>query len=524
MQTVSSQFTARTEKDVQNLTSAALISFDKQFDPAIDFLEIGVSEIGGSDIIKGDSNVLQESDKYVYGDYSDRVLSIEYDRETVPPTNPYTMATATIILDNYDDIFTPTNPNSDLYPNVVPRRPIRIYVGYKGENIPVFIGLTEKKPELNERQKTATFRCIDFMSAIMGTPLLEEVMYVDMRTDEVIQALLESTGLIASQFDLDTGTQRIPFAYFKKDSKLGDAIKDICEFELGNLSMTETGRIKFENRTNWYSNTRVWDFDIEDSVIEPKNGTEDKIINVVEVTSNARSVQEKRVVYDRDTSDKVEAGETLEVFIDFKDDDGDLPVISANDPTLGFDSADSHYTANTMQDGSGSAYTDLDLISTSLFSTGMKLVFENTGSSTAYLTDLIIWGEPAPVTTRLFLRIQDDDSVGDRDGYEEKIHKVENNYIQDQTTAITLATILLQDRASEQDQKELLVVGVPQLQVGDVVGYIDENSDEDYFVTRINGIFNTSGFKQYLKLSKRIINIYFRIEISTIGGSDPLGP
>lgn len=535
MQSVSSAFAAQTSAPVRNISASVLISFKKDFDAATSFLTIGSSLIGGSDIVKGDSNTLQEWDKYNYEDYSDRIISLEYDRETSPPTNPYTMAIATVVLDNHDDIFTPTNTSSPLYGYVREMRPIRIHVGFNNENIPVFVGLTEKKPEIDVMRKTATFRCVDFLHYIMTKPLNQELIYVGKRTDEILSALLQNAGLSTSQFDLDYGAVVIPFAYFKNDDTYQKAIGQICQAELGNLSMAENGRIRFQNRTNWYTNVRSWDLTDSGNTIERSNGTDDNIINVVSVTANARAVQAARPVYDLNqgqlgagllavSSDPIAPGDDYTMFIDFKDDDGDLPVASATAPSAGYNPASSYYLANDKQDGTGNNSTNLVLSSYSLFSTGMKLVFHNNDSVPLYITDLIIWGTPAPVVTRIFQRIQDDTSVGDMEGFEEKLYEIKNDYIQDTTAATTISKIILGDMAQEQDQQNRLIIGIPQLQIGDVVGAIDDSSNQDYFVTRINGILNSSGFRQNLKLSKRQISKYFRIGISTIGGSDPLGP
>lgn len=80
MQSVSSQFTARTSKAVRPISWKVLISWDKAFDAAVDFFTIEGSSIGGGDIIKGDGSVVQEWDKYAFEDYSDRVLSVEVNR------------------------------------------------------------------------------------------------------------------------------------------------------------------------------------------------------------------------------------------------------------------------------------------------------------------------------------------------------------------------------------------------------------------------------------------------------------
>lgn len=531
MQTVSSQFTTKSQQGVRKLNHAVFISFEKDFDATVDFFTIEGSTIGGLDILKGDNSVIQEWDKYVYEDYSERVLSIEYDRGTEPPTNALTLATLDLVLDNHDDIFTPGNVNSSLDGFLLPRRPVRVHLGFGTEVIPIFVGLTQTRPQIDERAKTATFRCIDFMKFIMNISLDEELIFQDMRTDEIISEILQTAGLITSQFDLDTGGVIIPFAYFKKGSKVGAAINEIAEAELGNLSMDENGVIRFQNRTNWADNTSSWTFN-KNNCFERKNagGTP---INVVEVYSQAREVQAKQKLWESsgvvqfdDRTDFLGPGETKNVTIDFKDEYGELPVTSADDPDYVNGATTSLYATNELRDGSGGTLqADIALTASYLFSTAMQMTFENTGTRTVYLTRLEIHATPAKVAQDIYVREIDVASVGTaNDGYEEHVHKIENDYIQDAIAATSIAKIILDDRAEDDDQQTLIVKGVPQLQIGDVVTYQDENANDDYFVTGINGIFNTGGFRQVLRISKRVINSYFRIEISSIGGSDVLGP
>jgi len=525
MQTVSTQFQNLSEGDVRPLSKACLISFEKDYDPLVEFYTVGVSAFDGGAIFKGDFNTIQEWDKYTYTDYTDRVISMEWDREATFPTNPITRAVATIVLDNYDDLFTPGNTNSALEPYLIPRRPVRLYAGFDGELIPVFIGMTEGRPEVDESSRTVRLRCVDFLTSILEMPLQREVMYVNQREDQVIQGILESCGLVASQFDLDYGEHIIPFAYFKKDSKAGIALEDIGEATLGNLSMREDGVIQYKTRSSWASNTPVITLTKEDNIIERKNAGRDNVINVVEVKSNAREVQDIQKIWEQSNETEVPAGETIEIFAEFRDDEGELPVTTAEDPTYVDTATTSVYATNKERDGSGPTLdSDISLDSMDLFSTGAKLTFTNSGSTNIFLTRLEVWGTPARIRERIYVRVQDDASVGDRDAYEERVHTIENDYIQDPVTANSIAQIILEDCAEDDDQVNLYLKGLPQLQVGDVATYDDEDQTTDYFITRINGIFNNSGLRQYLRVSKRTINIYYRIGISAIDGTDVIAP
>ena len=522
MQTVSTAFTTRTNGSIRRLQWSLLASFDKTYDADIDFFTIGTSEIGGTDILKGSSDVVQEWDKFDYEDLSDRLLSIEYTRENEPPIGAVTMAFADIVLDNHDDLFTPTNASSRLYGKLGVGRPMRLYLGFNTvESIQVFIGFTDSLPDIDERGKTAKFHCIDFFKKIESVELNEEVIYIDKRSDEVISGILQTAGLLTTQFVLDTGSTVIPFAYFKKGSKVGEAIREIIEAELGAIYMDENGIIRMENRTNWTANSEVWQLG-KDNVLELSTYDPGKVINRVEVFSQARTVQAKQKIWELSGSTEIPASGSLEIWADFKDDYGELPVTAVDDPNYISSATTSLYATNVNQDGTGATKSaNVALDSSSLFSTAMKLVFTNSATVPVYLTQLELWGTPAKVTNDIYIIEEDASSIA---SYETTTHKIENNYIQDEPAAISIAKIILADRAEVNDQVKMLIKGIPQLQIGDVVRYTDSKSDETYYVTQINGILNSSGFRQTIIASKRTINEYFRVGVSTIGSGYGLAP
>lgn len=529
MQTVTQDFTDKTRSSLRHLDWNCLISFRKQFDENITFFTIGESLIGGTDIIKGDSSVIQEWEKYDYEDYSSRVLSIEYTRESDPPVGAISLAYADIVLDNSDDIFTISNTSSPLYGYIANSRPVRLYVGYEDtENIQVFVGMTEGLPVIDEKNKTARFHCIDFFRKIDTTLLTESVMLTNQRTDEAIQSILTSVGLLTSQSILDTGSVIIPFLYYPKGTRVGTALREIAEAELGGIYMDENGIIRFENRTNWNQNSEVWSFN-PSNVLDMTSPDVTRVINSVEVFSNTRAVEANQKIFSSngaltfsDNTNIIPPNSSKEVFVNFQDADGDLPVTSSATPLAGILS-DSGFDSNTQSDGSGSSMNaNVSITSVDLFATSAKYVFtNNSATNSAYITRLDVWGTPAKVQDNIYVIVQDQTSI---EAYEEQPHKVENNYIQDYSAANSIAQRIISDRSEIDDQRTITVKGVPQLQIGDIIRYSDSKSNETYFVTRINGILNRDGFRQTLVVTKRTIVDYFTVGISSIGGVAQIAP
>lgn len=529
MQTVTDSFTEKTKSELRHLRWNCLISFTKQFDDAIDFFTIGVSTIGSTDIIAGTNSVIQEWEKYAYEDFSDRVLSIEYTRESDPPVGSVTLAYADVVLDNSDSIFTISNTSSPLYGYIADSRPIRLYIGFEDtEKIQVLVGMTVGLPVLDEKAKTARFHCIDFFRHIDTNLLNESVMLTNVRTDEAIQAILTDAGLLTSQSSLDTGTVIIPFLYYPKGTRIGTAIREIAEAELGGIYMDENGVIRFENRTNWNNNTEVWQFN-RTNVLDMTTPDVARVINSVEVISKTRGVEANQKIYISSGAASFTDNTTIlppltskDVFINFTDTDGSLPVTSSATPVAAL-TTNSGYDSNTQPDGSGSSMNaSVTITSTSLFATSVKYTFTNASSTTsAYINRLEVWGTPARVQNNIYALIQDQASI---EAYEEQAHKIENNYIQDESAANSIGQRIISDRAEIDDQRTMTVKGVPQLQIGDIIRYSDNKSNETYFVTRINGILGTDGFRQIIVATKRTIVEYFAIGVSSIGGPGQIAP
>ncbi len=506
MQTTSSRYDELAAAPVRPVTARLLMSFDKVFDDNVDFFTVGTSTIGGTDVIKGDGDVVQEWDKYTYADYSDRLISAERTTQTDSPYS-VTMSMLDITLNNDDNFFTP-GAGSIIDDYILPQRPIKLYEGFGGDDLPIFIGLTNSMPERNENDKTVTFHCVDFLKSIMARPLSEEIIYQDMSTDDILSALFTNVGLTAPQLELDQGFNFIDFAYFEKDMKIGTAVNKLMQAELGRLFMDETGTIRFKNRQN-YSATPVTTYD-ESNVVNFKTSQESEVINVVEITSKVREVQESQLIYKLSGTLEINASGTTELFFNFED-----PVTTMETIT--------NFTVNTENDGDGTNITSsVTVTDTDLFSKSVKVTFTNASVFKGFLRELSIYGTPAKVIREVYVREQDDDSVAK---YEEQSEEIKNDFFVDAGTATSRAIILLNDFAEANEISEQTVVGNPALQIDDAVNLDNlRGFDGTYVVTKIVDKISPFKYEQRIKVKRRVFDSYFTIGISTIGGTDKIAP
>lgn len=491
------------------------ISFDKTYLPSVDFFAVGNSgsAVGGPDLIPGSNSVVQEWDKYQYQDYSDRVISIELTRE-VEQVSSVTSCYGDLVLDNHDDMFTP-GANSPLDPYLLPYRPIRLYMGFYGVVIPVFVGLTDATPVVDDKKKTVSFHLTDFLFSLFDKPLDEIVLATNVRTDEALEQVFESAGLLASQLMLDRGYNELNYFAVNKGTTVIEVLKQLMEAEQGRLYMDEQGVIHFKNRQNYLSEP-VMTFDAYNNIIGASRTREDSIVNVVEINSELRALQANQKVFELTTATEIPSGTSVEIWATFSD------PVSTVDPVVYVDSATtSSFTVNTLEDGSGSANsTDVTLTADDVFSTSYKMTFTNASTTqNLFVTNIQIYGTPYSVVDTLYVREQDNTSVGN---YDERVLQLDNDFFQDRSQAQSKAQILLDGYSGFAAVQQLEVKGTPQLQLDDPLRIDIFGRIETVRITKIEMGMSDGVFDQTLRVKSFTPRSYFRVgdSGSSVGGLD----
>lgn len=503
---------AKSQGSMRKLKTNLLMSFPRVYQPSVQFFTIGVSTIGGTHIIKGDGGVVSEWDKYQYDDYSNRVKSIEITR-TEEEVSSTALAQADIVLNNYDNYFTP-NRGSAIQNFILPYRPVKLYGGFSAEALPQMVGLTEKMPTIDEKSRTASFHIIDFMYSLFNRPLDQAVLYQGKRTDEILAALMILAGISPTQYSFDMGYNIINYAFFEKGTKFGDAVKELMEAEMGRFYMDEAGVIRFKNRQN-FGTAAEWFFN-ERNILNIETSKQDDIINVVEIKANVREVQANQKIWELQQVTKVPANSALDIWADFDD-----PVTQVDVPTYILTATTSLYTTNKISDGSGDTVNSNFGLSATLFSTSYKMTFTNTNAFDVYITTLEIFGKPAKVVKQIYVRQTDAVSIAK---YDERPLTIENDYFNTEADATSKAIILLSDNSTYQNQFVMTVKGNPALQIGDPVNVSVFGAAAMYVIKKIVNRWEAGRYTQILTVKKKTFVKYFTIGISTIGGTDVIAP
>lgn len=523
MQSVDAAFTAEGRSSVRNIAHDLRVSWKNDSLLSNRTFTIGVSTIGGNDIIGVNPGAIGSPGNYRYFDESDYVLSLGWERGLHLPTGGLSKAMFEATLDNTSGRFTPRYMGgaSELFTAIEPNKPTIINAGFNvgGVDItlPQFAGLIHDQLEVNQRSRQARIRGYDYMDFFEGRYLDHEVIFTAKRTDEVMTTLLTGTlGMSTAQFDLDYGINIIPFGLFERGTKMSTLFHQLAEAENGHFYQNESGIFKFENRQHWDTSpyNAVQQVVYTAQVLDAKAPDDDHLINVVEISSRIIQKQPLQTILTLPSLSflTVPAGGDLEQFFEFQD-----PVLALTDPSSG--GANSYFVANDTSDGTGTDLTSsITFTNVGSFAKAVKYRIHNSSTSIAYVTQLVLAGRVAKHTSDLYYREADDSSVT---AFQERSFRIDNPYIQNESWAASYARMILNDFSDIENLQTITILAKPELQLGDLISW----QGRYWRIFDIKTTLNASyGFIQELTMIQRTITTYFRIGISTIGGSDKIAP
>lgn len=522
MQTTTGAFTAEARDSTRRISHDVLASWKKESTLGNRTFTIGVSTIGGTDIIGINPGAIGSPGNYRYFDESDYVTRLAWERGLNMPIGGLSQAQAEVYLSNTSGRFTPRymGGSSELFTAEPIHAPLIINAGFElsgvDTTIPQFAGVISEQPEITVRDKTYSVKAADYTEFFQNRFLDEEVMFTGLRTDEVLETLSGSLGMSTAQYEYDTGINIIPFGLFDSGTRYADIFRDLVEAENGHYYQDEEGIFRFENRQHWDSSphTSIQAIISTGQVIDAEAPNDDHIINVVEIRAELREKRSAEEVYNlsEGSSIAVPANSSVDQFFEFDD-----PVLALTAPTVG--GAQSYYVANSASDGSGSdKSSSITFTNLGTFARSVKYQISNSSSGIVYVTELVLSGRVARHTSDLYYRAQDDSSVT---AYQERLLSIDNPYIQNSDWAESYAAMVLRDFAETENLQKITIRALPQLQLGDLISW----QGRYWRIFDIKSTLEpTVGFIQQLTLLQRTITPYFRIGISTIGGSDLIAP
>lgn len=477
MQSIVTPLEAVLTADTRLLQVSVRASWLKVEDLATVYAVVGSSLVNSSDLVQGASAVITNADLFSYMDESAYAMRIDYDRRIDEPRGGVSYAIANVLLDNIDGRFTP-NKNATIGTAIEARRPFKMSLGFIADSAArmaqIIVGLTANRPKLSRSARTVDVDIFDYITFIDNATLAAAV-YEDMRSDEIIEAILVSLGFGASQYLLDTGLNTIPFAWFDKTKSAGRRIRDICEAEEATFYQDENGVLRFQNR-NTYQN---FPYQTIQRTIDPSDIITDdddestKIINRAIVVAKPRKIDAVAAdVWTHGTVESIPGNSSITIWAAFYDDQSGNTPLPIKDITTPASTTD--YTANAAADGSGADRTANLSIDVTNFVESAKLVLTNSHASTIYVTLLKLRGKAARVTQAIQAVVEDADSINK---FEAQEYTITNDLIQDGTVANTIANNLVNKYKDPMRRRVIRIPGIPHLQLKDLIYVINPNAE-----------------------------------------------
>lgn len=531
---VSDKFKQITAAEVKTPAPGCLISWDKQISENVKFFTLDQSQLDGPDILMGaDSSSITFFDKFRYIDETANVQNFRVTKKISNRPWGVIMATATITLNNTSKRYYP-NHNEEIGEYVgLPNRPVKLSMGFDGEFIKLFTGFT-KRPNIGLVKRTVEIQAYDAV-AYLQTVKSSLPAFVNTSPKAIIEALLVEQGFGYDQFEIESSLQAA-IGYLPCNGRfVADILADICEAEGYIIQANEDGKILGWNRNHLNAATMDPQWRFNYSNMAELGWSSSSILNSVQVTAKPYKPASWNKIWELDNaSDQtlVPANGSVDIFAEFKDDDYKFYAISLDDPKpVASADGSSSFLTNVSQDGSGATNASaITLASSYNFGDSYKMTFRNSSSTPTYITKITLFGQPAKVSAVKSSLHEDQASinkygVNPDDNYE--TYEVDNDLVQDVTTADAYAKSLINNYAQPQNKLNIDNFPVPFLQFGDtVITAIEDIAQEKlcmifgYEIGMGVGVNLTQSL--YVETRDKPDTRYFTLDLSHLDGPDIL--
>lgn len=181
-------------------------------------------------------------------DVSTYVRSVSARRGRSRELDTFTSGGCTVVLNNYDRRFDPTNRTSPYFGQLVPR--IRVVV--TSDSIPIFDGFVEDwsyQYDISGRAE-ATVTCVDGLAILSQTSLDEYTNTQDTPADRITAILARDSVNYTGTTDLDPGYNPMQADTVSDGTNTLQYLQTIAATDFGRLFVDGSGALRYRDRTD----------------------------------------------------------------------------------------------------------------------------------------------------------------------------------------------------------------------------------------------------------------------------------
>jgi len=306
-------------------------------------------------------------------------LRINSDGEAIG-FHPIPIGKCTFIVVNDDDRYSSWNVNSPLYPNVEPGKDVRIRMKKTTDASydPVFYGVIDKIVPIYGKNPAAKIICSGtFKKLTVDTSSVK--ITTNVANSDAIGSVLDNVGWPARWGrSIEASGDTMPYWWASK--RAATEIRELADASLGFIFSDASGQLVFYDNTH----TAVPTITLTQSELLKKISfpqVYETVRNRIIVYANSLEKMTTSVLWESGEKIQVDASGERTVFATYTYDGANVPAVDVLTPV-----ANTDYTANTSEDGSGTDITsDVSVTLTDFGETG-KLLIENNGTQAGYVT------------------------------------------------------------------------------------------------------------------------------------------
>lgn len=322
-----------------------------------------------------------------------RVIDIQVDRgrprmfsETAIERD--SVGTATILLDNYDNRYSPWYTSSPLYPNVLPaRQAILQVIGVDGTIYPVMRGTIDEPQPYNLLDGRCKVTIRDGWT-VLDPANVALALQANVRTGSAVGQILDAANWPAAYGrSLDTGSDTL--AEWWTNAPAREAIASIVDSEFGIAYVANDGRFTFKSRLSLITQTSELTLSQDnirrDDLSLGMPG--DTIRNSISVKVHPLSIIASGELWRLGDQPAIAVGQTLTFNAEYRYNNYPVPAQSVLTPV-----ATTDYTASTAT-SSGVDITAQLVVTVAALSQTATVTVTNNGPQAGYITLLRIQGQ-----------------------------------------------------------------------------------------------------------------------------------